>query len=848
MGRHRDLLLAWLERCPEEPDFMRLFFPAHGVTLDGHPVAGLEPPATEELRAKIRDRFRTESLPRAVASSTHAAARSTLLERVSGGKPFCLILPDPNASTRHWNHSPGSSREDWITEALSARMPVVGLVRPGTFGTGPADKLAVSAVDFPMVLEMLAEEARFVVLSLSKLAWRVTTEVSVLEQLKRSDSTLVVLPEAGLGGDAELRQHLGSIGWMTDLPSLRAAGPAALLKRLDQSEPRPPGPTPDRTLLGMLAWWARSYVRAGDHRSAVLSAVNTLGNLPDLTDESLRLTAARLRVTLADALVPLPGDNAALAVSSLDAAGQLVAGLQGDEAQAFSADLLLRKANLAALRGTAAEALRLCGEARAAFAAREDTANVALTHLTEGTIRRREQDLDRARRSYESALGIYRELKDQAMVDEVQGWLASSQEPAAERPGAGEVLGAGETPPPYFGFFAPAVDGTILALITTSTPGDPEREAMSEGALAEQRFIALDTLEGAATGEAHDRAVELVNEAVATGRPFGLYLRNFALGATATWGGVDRYGKPQVFTAGYDTDRRMQQIVAAQSEGGLPFVAIANRAIYGEPIPSLVVSNQDWEAVAELLIEHAGAIAVFFLTSTPGVSREFDLIRLARAQDRTLIVVAEEDPRKSGFEGLFKAMAKIEPDAGPPERTPPPDDFPHQVTLAEGQAGADAVTAALEALARRAAPTSTWELLPLPAPDRPPPEALAEAHARAVAEYEAGCAHIEAKQGVAAEDAFVRSIGFSHWARDPLGRAMGFLQLGSVERYLLKYPNEAVSCYFHALDLFRSLADTSETAATAYGPTRKALSEYLVELGDERRARWVFDHYELPPR
>ena len=41
---------------------------------------------------------------------------------------------------------------------------------------------------------------------------------------------------------------------------------------------------------------------------------------------------------------------------------------------------------------------------------------------------------------------------------------------------------------PYLGYFPPVVDGTLVALVTTSRPDDPERTAMSVGALAEQRL------------------------------------------------------------------------------------------------------------------------------------------------------------------------------------------------------------------------------------------------------------------------------------------------------------------------------------------------------------------------
>src|SRR5580765_6564194 len=56
---------------------------------------------------------------------------------------------------------------------------------------------------------------------------------------------------------------------------------------------------------------------------------------------------------------------------------------------------------------------------------------------------------------------------------------------------------ADPTVQPLVGWFSPSVDGTLISLINTATAGHPEREGYSTAGLAEQRFIALETLEKA---------------------------------------------------------------------------------------------------------------------------------------------------------------------------------------------------------------------------------------------------------------------------------------------------------------------------------------------------------------
>jgi hypothetical protein len=384
-----------------------------------------------------------------------------------------------------------------------------------------------------------------------------------------------------------------------------------------------------------------------------------------------------------------------------------------------------------------------------------------------------------------------------------------------------------------------------MSLLMVSTPGHPEREAKTLGALAEQRFLALDVLEKLQAQErsiGHEAAERTVRAAAAERRPYGLYLRNFVLGARLMPGGDDRFGVPQTVTASSAMDARMQTLLAERA-GDVPFVAIANRAGDMGVLPRFELSNEDWEAAAGTLIAHAGVVVLFFLTRTPGVTHEIDVLRSAGAQARTLVVVADVDPRDEPLDRATRALFQVaEPSAAPagqPVRSPP-DDFPHQVHVGgDSSSLEDAVQAAIDDLVRRACPSALSELPPFPHADRPGPDALAAAHRQAVAEFEAGMSAFERGDGVAAEDAAMRSIAFSHWARDPVGRAMALMLLGSAERTLLHYPNEAVDAYFLAMDLFEWLQESSETARTVLPRLVDELAAYLDELGDPRRAELV---------
>lgn len=227
---------------------------------------------------------------------------------------------------------------------------------------------------------------------------------------------------------------------------------------------------------------------------------------------------------------------------------------------------------------------------------------------------------------------------------------------------------------------------------------------------------------------------------------------------------------------------------------------------------------------------------------TPGVARELDLLRKAHAQQRTLVVTGGEAPSASWSAPIGRALARMrvgrhEPGTAPTAE-PPPADFPNVLTLDHFVEPDDAANSRVDSLIAIAADQRRG---PVNAPIRFPPAfrpdqaSLSQAHTLALQEYDRAATLAGGNDLIAAEDALMRSIAYSHWARDPLARLSAYMLLGHVERRL-RYPNEAVQAWLMALDRAEALAPTSQPAAQARPVVAERLSAYLEELDAFPRA------------
>jgi hypothetical protein len=350
--------------------------------------------------------------------------------------------------------------------------------------------------------------------------------------------------------------------------------------------------------------------------------------------------------------------------------------------------------------------------------------------------------------------------------------------------------------PPFMGYLPPVVDGTLLELMNMSYPDYPPRAGRTGAQLSESRLLALDSLRLFFKEKPHQRAAEIVGEAVLRQTPFCLYLRNFGLGPRVYGARNDPYGLPQVVTLAGQFDNHMQRRLQAAVEPSLPVVGIQNPAGQSGPLPAFVLADEDWESLAALLVRNAGMIVMHFLGFTSGVLKELELIRAAGKQTSTLVVIEQEDP--------FAALKDVALLTGARRQEPVSiagslDDFPHRL-LRQGDDGWEAVQAKLAAMAREPHAPPVDRALSLP-PEFLPPEPLRNyCTDRSTEEYDRAHQLMDEKRFDEAEDVLYRAVAYAHWARYPLGRVMTLTALGQLSLIGFGAKGDAGSLFEMALD------------------------------------------------
>lgn len=399
--------------------------------------------------------------------------------------------------------------------------------------------------------------------------------------------------------------------------------------------------------------------------------------------------------------------------------------------------------------------------------------------------------------------------------------------------------------PNFLGFYSAIIDGTLISLMNASTPGLPEYEQYARGT---ERLDTLDMLEKENIDAENTEVEEIIGKLISAGKPFGLYLRNFDLGARKHSTNRTVFNIPQIATTINAADNEMQHLLNRAFPGST-FVAISNPAYHTAIIPQVILSDDQWLNTAENFIKHAGFIVMFFLTASAGVSDEIALLRAADVQKRTVIVIAGDDPRNSRLEKSMltfvgepgEALTNEQDRSAASLHSMLPD-FPNIIQL--GTTGAqDAFVDFMQGIIQAAEQTVNLHKFAIPPRPKPSAELLHYAHNGALNEFDNAKRLYAAGDGRSAEDACIRSIVFNYWAWDRLGRSLAFLELGHTERYLLKDDKHAVDCYFKALGLMVSIKEVSPTAKESYKILAAGLAEYLKSLGNLSLAQSVRDKY-----
>jgi hypothetical protein len=387
--------------------------------------------------------------------------------------------------------------------------------------------------------------------------------------------------------------------------------------------------------------------------------------------------------------------------------------------------------------------------------------------------------------------------------------------------------------PPFMGYLPPAVDGTLLELMNMSYPDYPPRAGRTGAQLSEARLLALDSLRLFFKEKPHQRAAEAVAGAAREQTPFCLYLRNFLFGLRVYGARDDPYGLPQVVTLLGQLDNTMQRHLHATVEPVVRVVGIQNPAGQSGPLPAFVVADEDWEPLASLLVRNAGMIVMYFLGLTSGVAKELELIRAARKQTSTLVVIEQEDPIAELKQLATLAGAERHESVSMEASL---DDFPHRL-IRHGNKGWDALRAKLAEMVRGplAAPAFREPQLP---PEYLPPEPLRHyCTDRSTEEFDKAHQLMGDKRFDEAEDALYRAIAYAHWARYPLGRVMTLAALGGLSLTGFGAKGDAGSLFEMALDICEEIRASSPTAAKMYPAIEQALGRLRAEAEAKAKTR-----------
>jgi len=363
---------------------------------------------------------------------------------------------------------------------------------------------------------------------------------------------------------------------------------------------------------------------------------------------------------------------------------------------------------------------------------------------------------------------------------------------------------------PLIGYLPSVVDGVLLELFNGSYKDYPPRRGRTGAQLSQERKLAIDGLRLRFKEKPHQRAVEIVTNAVRQVTPFCLYLRNFGLGARVYPARDDPFGLPKVATitpTRFDVDMqyRIQSVVSPV----VPALCISNPSGDSGVLPTFIVEDEAWEPLARRLARNAGLLVMYFFSATSGVTEELKLIRSEGKHDSTLVVIEEDNPFKASADTA--TLFGVQRDE-PPKVEASMNDFPHQVRRLAGE-GWGAVEAKLAEMAHGNLPPPADKQVVLPEEFEPPGLLKNFCSDLAMKEFDAARKLIEEERYEEAEDVLMRAIAYAHWGRDTLGRAMTLMALGRLNLIGFNAKGDAGAYYEMALDVCGEIRSTSPTAA-----------------------------------
>lgn len=405
---------------------------------------------------------------------------------------------------------------------------------------------------------------------------------------------------------------------------------------------------------------------------------------------------------------------------------------------------------------------------------------------------------------------------------------------------------------PYSPTLPPSINYALLLLMQEAVaPATPEEERAQ---LELNRALAFDLLHRHFESRTHERARAIIKEAWERQGPFCLYLRNFALGGVNTEPFDDAEetlepGGGNVLTIASMADVRLQIALAKHVAARVPVVGVENPSYDsrgGNTLPKLSLSDVSWRAVVRKLIAAAECIILFYDRPSAGVSIELDMIRRARRQPATVVVLPSGE-LSAGLEfvnsireraadvltsGLDEPISFDKPGESNEVKIEGPPDFPVGVRWDESPRAVRLLKDAIVRLPPQKGHVRFSKRAPVPRAPGPPKGLKDWAEVSGTSYGILAADEITKGDLTRAEDLLAARIAVSFWGDDLAARSDTFLWLGYVQlcQGKLQY---AVENMERALDILeRSPAD----AAYRSGMLRDMSSD-LEQYREHRRVR-----------